>query len=101
MEYLFKGKTIHLDKECVKWFDWNQVFFNNGYLVLMKDKVKAPIHQMIIGKAPKGKVVDHINRNKLDNRRENLRFITQAENIKNSDRWDKILEEKIFRLFGV
>ena len=42
---------------------------------------KRPIfmHREIM-KAPKDKVVDHINRNGLDNRRENLRLVTVAQN---------------------
>lgn len=37
-------------------------------------------------KTPKGKVVDHINRNTLDNRRCNLRIVTQKVNIHNTSR---------------
>jgi hypothetical protein len=40
------------------------------------------MHNQILGKK-KGFVVDHINRNGLDNRRQNLRFISQKENMQN------------------
>ena len=38
---------------------------------------------------PKGMATDHINRNSLDNRFENLRVVTYSENAINCDRGDK------------
>jgi hypothetical protein len=44
---------------------------------------KVPdLHRLLTG-APEGLVVDHLNRNPLDNRRANLRVVTQAENATN------------------
>lgn len=40
------------------------------------------MHRVIIG-AKEGEEVDHINGNTLDNRRENLRICTHAENVRN------------------
>lgn len=40
------------------------------------------MHQLLMGIPPQGMVVDHINDNGLDNRKENLRFLLNSENIR-------------------
>lgn len=40
------------------------------------------LHRFIVD-APAGRVVDHINRNPLDNRKSNLRIVSQSENMMN------------------
>ena len=61
------------------------------------------IHQVVgllfIGERPKeenGKdyVIDHIDRNKLNNHIDNLRYITFKENIRNCDRYNNEVEEQ-------
>src|SRR3990167_7614488 len=43
------------------------------------------LHRAIMG-AEKGQEIDHINRNRLDCRRSNLRFCTRPQNLANSDK---------------
>lgn len=45
------------------------------------------LHHLIMGKKD-GYLIDHINRDSLDNRKCNLRFATRAENTKNSSSWE-------------
>lgn len=54
-----------------------------GYPCSYISGTMVKLHHLIVGKPPEGKVTDHINRNKLDNRRKNLRFVTQRENLLN------------------
>lgn len=47
-------------------------------------KTTVRMHRVIMGDIPKGLVVDHINRNGLDNRRANLRIVS-----KNQNQWNR------------
>lgn len=54
---------------------------NSGYAQTRINGKHAYLHRLIMGcEKGDGKTVDHINRNKLDNRRENLRIVTKAKN---------------------
>lgn len=52
---------------------------SNGYPMTYTARSKT-LHKNLLGKQEKGFVIDHINRNKLDNRLENLRVITSKQN---------------------
>jgi hypothetical protein len=49
-----------------------------------KEAQNTRMQHFIIGKPNKGLVTDHINRDRLDNRKSNLRHVTQRENTINS-----------------
>lgn len=54
------------------------------------------VHRLIaetfIGPIPKGMEVDHINRNRADNRLENIRIVTRSENHRNMPPHDRVTE---------
>ena len=77
------------DYEKVEGYSWRSVMRGNQQGTLMSQKmvdgVKVPsilMHRLIMDPA-KGMVVDHINHNRWDNRRCNLRLATYAQNSRN------------------
>lgn len=50
-------------------------------------KVHQLVYDAFIGPIPEGMVIDHIDRNKLNNDVSNLRAVTQSENQHNSDQY--------------
>ena len=55
-----------------------------GYVACASLKPPILLHEFLFGSASKGKMWDHRSRNKLDNRRKNLRKVIRSQNILNS-----------------
>lgn len=70
------------DYEVVSQFKW--YIASHGYVRRSSDKIY--LHRFLMG-SPEKLTVDHINRNKLDNRKSNLRICTQKENNRNRSKF--------------
>lgn len=80
---LTRGKTALVDDSDYPYlsqFKWHCTHY--GYAVRFLGRKVVWMHRLILN-APTSLTVDHINRNKLDNRRANLRLATHAENCRN------------------
>lgn len=73
---------------------------NGNYHFHKIDGKKYYTHRLVmlafIGECPQGKEVDHINRNALDNRLENLRYLSRKQNcLRGEDLAKKLNDEKV------
>lgn len=87
MKLIIKDKVLLYDKDDKPIVDSRKWHINSmGYAVWRGidngKKVTIRLHRLI-NKTPHGLVTDHINHNRLDNRRCNLRSCTQSENQRN------------------
>ena len=75
------NKIIKVDDEDypvlsrLKWYE-----SDNGYAITDSPVKHLKMHKLIIGPISRIAVIDHINRDKLDNRKENFRSATKSEN---------------------
>lgn len=84
---LSSGDEVLLDNEDyrrLKSYTWGLVGGYAARWVILSDKSKKCVlmHREIV-QPPEGMQVDHINRDRFDNRRANLRVCTHAENMRN------------------
>jgi hypothetical protein len=90
---LTQGKETIVDDDVYEWakeFKWYAANWKTGFYagrggkqINKKREPNIALHREIMN-PPKGFMVDHINGNTLDNRRENLRICTNTQNQKNS-----------------
>lgn len=100
-KYGIKECLIDTNKiDIVKNIFWHVAKIYEGYFaVIGYDKQigkEVKIHRYLTN-CPANKVVDHINRNPLDNRLENLRCVSIGDNVRNS----KVLKNSISGVKGV
>lgn len=87
---LTRGKVAIVDDEdydyLMQW-KWCALSNNNCFYGFRMDgRTGVVMHRAIMG-APDGMEIDHVNGDGLDNRRENLRVCTSAENGRNRRRY--------------
>ena len=77
-------------KHTIGWSEFKEssYFFNQGYVwTLIPPRWNVAVHKLVarafIPNPENKPVIDHINGNRADNRIENLRWVTQKENVNN------------------
>jgi predicted GIY-YIG superfamily endonuclease len=88
---LTQGKVAIIDTEDigrVSQYSW--CTDNTGYALARINGKRVYMHRWLLGLNYRSQIVDHINGNKLDNRRSNLKAGTQAENLRNRAKCDSI-----------
>lgn len=83
---LTKGKVAIVDDEDFEWLSKFKWCFDCGYAArrtTKKEGMKLVYMHRYMSNVPNDMEIDHINGDKLDNRRENLRICTHSENVLN------------------
>lgn len=83
---LTQNKVALLDDEDYELYSNLKWSYSHGYAVRTDSNNKKVYLHRVIMNSPSGLIVDHINRDKLDNQRTNLRICNKSENQINSPR---------------
>lgn len=80
------GKSAIVDDEDYEYissYKWRYLAGYAARAIFVGDKQKAILMHRVINKTPEGFDTDHINGNRLDNRRSNLRTASRSQNLIN------------------
>lgn len=80
-------KELKLDPEY-EHLRWEVSYFKRGYAYVYHRGRNIALHRLIIGDK-EGLECDHINRDRQDNRKSNLRHVSRQENLANRSGWGK------------
>ena len=85
-----QNKIIHHEEKILEPCTWQSRYLRIDLINNKKNKryrLNTYIHKLVaeyfIGERPEGYVIDHIDGNYLNNRVDNLRYVTQKENVNN------------------
>jgi len=77
------GFCAYVDASDYEWLSQWTWHLMNGYAGRLEKGKPILMHRQIMN-PPKGKIVDHVRRNKLDNTRDSLRVCTRQQNSRNT-----------------
>lgn len=78
------GPSFQIDKEDLHLALSHRWYFDGRYIFSTISRKKVYLHRLIM--SPGKMQVDHINDDKLDNRRSNLQLVTNAQNMQKAKR---------------
>jgi predicted GIY-YIG superfamily endonuclease len=88
---LTQGKVAVIDSSDAELVSKHSWFTENtGYAAAKVNGKKVYLHRWLLGLTNRGQICDHLNGDKLDNRRANLKVCTQSENLRNIAKCDSI-----------
>lgn len=77
------GKTAKVDVEDYERLANNRWYYRNGYALTEINGKEVRMHRMVMNEVNPDYVIDHRNRDRLDNRKSNLRRFTLKQNANN------------------
>ena len=94
IDYAFVDEDNFNEINKYKWYRRTFEYQNiTKFYVSSSNKIngkRISLHKFIMGLVPKGKVIDHINGNGLDNRKINLRIVSRSHNNQNRVKADNV-----------